>query len=45
MTKKKWIIIGVVVLAVITSLAIAIPVFRGERQWPPTQSDTAHADN
>jgi flagellar basal body-associated protein FliL len=36
MTKKKWIIIGVVVLAVITSLAIAIPVFAANANATPS---------
>ena len=35
MTKKKWIIIGVVVLAIITSLAIAIPVFAANANATP----------
>ena len=37
MTKKKWIIIGVVVLVIITSLAIAIPVFAANATPSPTQ--------
>ena len=38
MTKKKWIIIGVVVLVVITSFAIAIPVLAASNATPsPTQ--------
>ena len=42
MTKKKWIIIGVVVVAVITSLAIAIPIFatNADATPSPTQFTT-----
>ena len=36
MTKKKWIIFGVVVLAVIMSLAIAIPVFAANANATPS---------
>jgi flagellar basal body-associated protein FliL len=36
MTKKKWIIIGIVVLAVIAALAIAIPVFAANANVTPS---------
>jgi hypothetical protein len=36
MNKKKWIIIGLVILALITSLAIAIPVFAADSNATPS---------
>ena len=36
MNKKKWIIIGIVILALITSLAIAIPVFAADSNATPS---------
>ena len=44
MTKKKWIIIGVVALAVITSLAIAIPVFAANANATPSPTQLTPAN-
>jgi flagellar basal body-associated protein FliL len=44
MNKKKWIIIGVVILALITSLAIAIPVFAAESNATPSPTQLTPAN-
>jgi flagellar basal body-associated protein FliL len=44
MNKKKWIIIGVVVLALITSLAIAIPVFAADSNATPRPTQLTPAN-
>jgi len=44
MNKKKWIIIGVVILALITSLAIAIPVFAADSNATPSPTQLTPAN-
>ena len=44
MTKKKWIIIGVIVLALITALAIAIPVYAATSNATPSPTQLTPAN-
>jgi len=44
MTKKKWLIIGVVVLAIITVLAIAIPVYAATSDATPSPTQLTPAN-
>ena len=44
MTKKKWLIIGVVVLAIITVLAIAIPVYAATIDATPSPTQLTPAN-
>ena len=44
MTKKKWLIIGVVVLAIITVLAVAIPVYAATSDATPSPTQLTPAN-